>query len=221
MNTSNPVLDHTYNQYDVFFARGHGVDKNPGNEYYRTLINTHSEDYVNGSSENKKEIANSIVYAIQSQGGRFLYRPKRPLFSSCKGPWKELSVRPLLKKIKQSLRDDLQNRAKTKGEEEQNTSEQEEEGCADHQNNTIDHHHQSQLILQQPQISSSNFAANFEGQGLEDMTSNFRGISISKIFEEGAEVVERSTGAPRMPSNVSSISVQRLMNSSIDTFENF
>ena len=93
----------TGNNHDVFFARGNGVDRNPGNIKYRELIARYNQDYKASTStiENKNNIANTIISAIKQMGGIFYHQP----IGGQGFEWEELDVKALQKKVKQSLRD--------------------------------------------------------------------------------------------------------------------
>ena len=56
--------------YDVYFARGHGVDSNPGNIKYRELVAKFSEAYkaTTSTCREKDNISNTIISTIQSLG---------------------------------------------------------------------------------------------------------------------------------------------------------
>jgi hypothetical protein len=98
---------HQPHHHDVFFARGHGVDKHPGNKIYRSLIRTHHHAYK-AASNNKQmlnEIARSVIQPILSAGGTF-YSQTKGAGSTITGTRnQELCHRELMKKVKQSLRD--------------------------------------------------------------------------------------------------------------------
>ena len=94
----------TGKNYDVYFARGHGVEKNPGNINYRELIVQYSQEYKTSTSTNndKNRITNAIISNIQQMGGTFYHQPK----GSEGFEWEELEeAKALQKKVKQSLRD--------------------------------------------------------------------------------------------------------------------
>jgi len=87
---------------DVFFARGHGVDENPGNIRYRKLISNYGQIYKKTSGEKERtEVANTIISAIRSQGGRFYSHPK----GSEGYEWTQVSNRFLMRTVIQALRD--------------------------------------------------------------------------------------------------------------------
>lgn len=93
-----------HKNYDVYFARGNGVEKKPGNIQYRKLIAHFHQSYkAPGSNNNdKNNIANTIISAIISLGGTFYHQQKG---SEDFVVWEELELNAIEKKVKQSLRD--------------------------------------------------------------------------------------------------------------------
>ena len=87
--------------YDVYFARGHGVDRNIGNIKYRELVAEFGQAYRNSSNLDKKEITNKIISTIQDLGGIFYYHPEGNEGFS----WAVLEPKALNRKVRQSLRD--------------------------------------------------------------------------------------------------------------------
>jgi hypothetical protein len=99
-----PSTDH-YSKNDVFFARGHGVEKLPGNIHYRHLIRVNSKAYTMCANHRitQTAIANKVITSILLNGGVFYFHDKS---SSKEGSWSRMSSeRAILKKVKQSLRD--------------------------------------------------------------------------------------------------------------------
>ena len=93
-------------RYDVYFARGHGVEKNIGNMKYRELIAQFSAQYK--STPNKKDknaIVERIISSIHGMGGHFYSKSREESINGLGPLWKQVESRSLQKKIKQSLRD--------------------------------------------------------------------------------------------------------------------
>ncbi len=94
-------VNHVHHEFDVFFSRGHGVDKYNGNKFYRQLIRIYSQDYKTApSNKEKRRISNQVVNTIRSNGGKFYHLEEDGGFE-----WKEVPVKPLMRKIGQALRD--------------------------------------------------------------------------------------------------------------------
>ena len=98
--------------HDVFFARGHGVEKKPGNKIYRSLIRTHHHAYKTScnNQQMQNKIVRSVIQPITSAGGRFYSQTKGAGSSTTTNNNigtrnQELCHRTLMKKVKQSLRD--------------------------------------------------------------------------------------------------------------------
>lgn len=58
--------------YDVVFRKGKTYKSNPGNAYYRELIENHSEEHQKGGKKKKMELTMLIINYIESKNGRFL-----------------------------------------------------------------------------------------------------------------------------------------------------
>eukprot|EP00536_Pseudo-nitzschia_multiseries_P000520 jgi/Psemu1/300120/fgenesh1_kg.6_\ len=98
------------NDHDVLSGRGVNIAQHPGNERFRSLINTmHNERYCSDfSTEEKKVLALDIINHIKSLDppGRFLKREGVSQSSrGLEGPWEELTQKECLKKATQALRD--------------------------------------------------------------------------------------------------------------------
>jgi hypothetical protein len=101
MNTTcNNLFNPNYNDFDVFLAKGHGVDQYPGVRSYRRLIDEYSQCYVDGTPIEKRIIANTIVNYIRVNGGRFFY-----IQNEGDHIWTKIPHKALMKKVKQALRD--------------------------------------------------------------------------------------------------------------------
>ena len=89
--------------YNVYFTRGHGVLKKPGNIKYRELICEHAAAYKNKiHSKGKNSVAQRVISTIQALGGKFYHLKEN---QSNILQWETLCPKLLLKKVKQSLRD--------------------------------------------------------------------------------------------------------------------
>jgi len=96
--------------HDVLCGRGVNIAQHPGNERFRSLINTrHDESYcTNFSTSEKKELALEVVKHVQSlkPPGRFLKRSGRANSTrGLEGPWEALTQKEYVKKTCQALRD--------------------------------------------------------------------------------------------------------------------
>mmetsp|Transcript_31532 Transcript_31532/g.35760 ORF Transcript_31532/g.35760 Transcript_31532/m.35760 type:complete len:482 (-) Transcript_31532:306-1751(-) len=105
ISSSIVVHDH-----DVLCGRGVNIAQHPGNERFRSLINTrHDESYcTNFSTNEKKELALEVVKHVQSlqPPGRFLKRCGKATSSrGLEGPWEALTEKEYVKKTCQALRD--------------------------------------------------------------------------------------------------------------------
>jgi len=58
--------------YDVAFRAGTTFRNNPGNTYYRELIEKYSDDHTTGDKKKKYEITLRIITEIEKRDGRFL-----------------------------------------------------------------------------------------------------------------------------------------------------
>jgi hypothetical protein len=103
--STSEIFNPEHGENDVFLARGHGVEQYPGVLLYRHLIEKHSLEYKKKetSATGKRDIANSIVENIHSNGGKFFYMPKRGNVGI--GCWTEVPRVLLMTKIRQALRD--------------------------------------------------------------------------------------------------------------------
>lgn len=96
--------------HDVLNGRGVNIAQHPGNQRFRALIKSHTDqsycsDY---STSAKKALAEEIVSHIRNLDppGRFLKRPPRvKKVNVTEGPWEELTDKETLKKTCQALRD--------------------------------------------------------------------------------------------------------------------
>mmetsp|Transcript_10306 Transcript_10306/g.30182 ORF Transcript_10306/g.30182 Transcript_10306/m.30182 type:complete len:430 (-) Transcript_10306:424-1713(-) len=96
--------------HDVLSGRGVNIAQHPGNERFRSLINTmYNEKYCSDfTTEEKKALALKIIKHIKSLDppGRFLKRDGVSQSSrGLEGPWEELTEKECLKKATQALRD--------------------------------------------------------------------------------------------------------------------
>lgn len=95
---------------DVLCGRGVNIACHPGNERFRTLVNTRADDTycTSYSASEKRAVAEEIIHHIQSLDppGRFLKREGRGRVSrGLNGPWEILTDREAIKKTCQALRD--------------------------------------------------------------------------------------------------------------------
>jgi len=96
------------NPNDVLLGRGHGSSKWVGNIQFRDVVKSRKDEYINGTSSSKTEVANEVMKHISSKGGRFLYldRDAKPVNNIVKeGVWYECSYKVALEKTKQALRE--------------------------------------------------------------------------------------------------------------------
>lgn len=96
--------------HDVLSGRGVNIAQHPGNERFRSLVNTRQDESycANFTTSEKRALAEEIIHHIQSLNppGRFLKRSGRSQCSrGLNGPWEELSHRECIKKTCQALRD--------------------------------------------------------------------------------------------------------------------
>jgi hypothetical protein len=96
--------------HDVLCGRGVNIAQHPGNERFRTLVNTrYDESYCTTyTTSEKRALAEEIIKHINSLDppGRFLKRCGRSQTSrGLNGPWEELSLQESIKKTCQALRD--------------------------------------------------------------------------------------------------------------------
>ncbi len=128
----------------VFFARGHGVEKNQGNKRYRQLIHLNHEAYKAARDrKSQTSIAKIVISNIQSTGAKFLSRAEGHEASA----WTEVSSQTLMRKVKQALRDCKQLSPKThqhpttsttEDDMEEELSQDERETISDEQNDSDD-----------------------------------------------------------------------------------
>ena len=92
--------ENEYTDIDVLFGRGGLGNNHKGNKRYRSLVNSHKEQYRKTKDKQAKTaIARSIVHKINSRGGRFL------TYDKAKSKWIEVpSVRARIK-VSQALRE--------------------------------------------------------------------------------------------------------------------
>jgi hypothetical protein len=96
--------------HDVLCGRGVNIAQHPGNERFRTLVNTrYDESYCTTyTTSEKRAIADEVIKHINALDprGRFLKRCGRSQTSrGLNGPWEELSLQESIKKTCQALRD--------------------------------------------------------------------------------------------------------------------
>ena len=96
--------------HDVLCGRGVNIAQHPGNERFRTLVNTrYDESYCTTyTTSEKRALAEEIYKHIHALDppGRFLKRCGRSQTSrGLNGPWEELSLQASIKKTCQALRD--------------------------------------------------------------------------------------------------------------------
>lgn len=96
--------------HDVLCGRGVNIAQHPGNERFRSLVNTRQDDSycTTFSTSEKRALAEEIVAHISNLDppGRFLKRSGRSHTSrGLAGPWEQLSHRECIKKTCQALRD--------------------------------------------------------------------------------------------------------------------
>lgn len=100
----------TVHDHDVLNGRGVNIAQHPGNQRFRSLINSRTDpNYCeNFTAAEKKAIATSIIAHIVSLDppGRFLKRPTSSNgHRNFEGPWEELTQGETDRKAKQALRD--------------------------------------------------------------------------------------------------------------------
>jgi len=100
----------TVHDHDVLSGRGVNIAHHPGNERFRSLVtsNTDQAYCTSYSVTEKKAVAHQIVKHIKNLDppGRFLKREGRGAVSrGLDGPWEELSEKDTVKKTCQALRD--------------------------------------------------------------------------------------------------------------------
>lgn len=100
----------TVHDHDVLCGRGVNISQHPGNERFRSLVNTRQDaSYCTTFTTSEKQVlAEEIVSHIRSLDppGRFLKRNGRTQSNrGLTGPWEELSHRECIKKACQALRD--------------------------------------------------------------------------------------------------------------------
>ena len=108
--SSSSPNEFTVHKHDVLSGRGVNIAQHLGNERFRTLITSYTdEQYCAKYSVNeKKAAAKQIILHIQSLNppGRFLKREgKGGVSRGLSGPWEELSDKDAIKKTCQALRD--------------------------------------------------------------------------------------------------------------------
>ena len=97
-------------EHDVLSGRGVNIAQHPGNERFRTLVTSNTDDAycTTFSVTEKKALALEIIQHIKSLDppGRFLKREGKGAVSrGLGGPWEELSEKESIKKTCQALRD--------------------------------------------------------------------------------------------------------------------
>lgn len=70
-DTTRQVSD-TYEQHDVLFGRGRGIQSHPGNRKCRELVGASLERYEEGDRLVKTRLAEEIVRRVKDSSGRFL-----------------------------------------------------------------------------------------------------------------------------------------------------
>ena len=98
------------NDHDVLCGRGVNISQHPGNERFRALVNTRTDESycTTFTTGEKRALAEEIVNHIKSLDppGRFLKRCGRSHSSrGLSGPWEELTQKECIKKACQALRD--------------------------------------------------------------------------------------------------------------------
>lgn len=87
---------------DVLRGRGVRVNRHPGNEYFRKIVDEYVNVYAMSTKKQKMEITRSVVDHIRQQlrpPGRFLEK------DSTTGYWREVDNKVALEKASQALRD--------------------------------------------------------------------------------------------------------------------
>lgn len=89
-----------YTDIDVLFGRGGRGNHHKGNKQYRSLVNSHKQQYRKTKDKQAKTaIARSIVHKINSTGGRFL------MYNKAKSKWMEVPSVRARTKVSQALRE--------------------------------------------------------------------------------------------------------------------
>lgn len=96
--------------HDVLSGRGVNIAHHPGNQRFRTLVTTRTDETycASYSASEKRAVAEEIVRHIKDlkPPGRFLKREGRGQVSrGLQGPWEELTDKEVIKKTCQALRD--------------------------------------------------------------------------------------------------------------------
>jgi len=96
--------------HDVLSGRGVNIAHHPGNQRFRTLVTTRTDETycASYSASEKRAVAEEIIRHIKDlkPPGRFLKREGRGQVSrGLQGPWEELTDKEVIKKTCQALRD--------------------------------------------------------------------------------------------------------------------
>jgi hypothetical protein len=94
------------NPNDVLCGRGGLKNSHIGNKLFRKIVHEYLFVYLNSRKNDKKDIAQIIVNRIASNGGRFLKKDQKQV-------WSEVDSRKALEKTLQALREGLNDRHKT------------------------------------------------------------------------------------------------------------
>lgn len=93
------------NANDVLCGRGAGVNKHPGNLYFRNLAQENKRLYKAASRKDKGLIAMNIVSRIHSLGGRFLTSDSKEKTIHATFQWTEIEHGKAREKVSQALRE--------------------------------------------------------------------------------------------------------------------
>ena len=99
-------LIYEVHEADVLCGRGAPTHRHSGNEYFRLVVDEHREESLRARRADKPLIASKVVELIESRGGRFLKRTKRPgLGPSGHFCWQEIGEQRAYEKACQALRE--------------------------------------------------------------------------------------------------------------------
>ncbi len=94
-------------QQDVLFGKGKIALNHPGNDQFRTIVESWKKKYSNAKPADKRKIALEIIKIIESLDppGRFLIEVSNESSGACSGSWVQVNREKAIKKVCHRLRE--------------------------------------------------------------------------------------------------------------------
>ena len=90
---------------DVLLGRGRPLQEHPGNQRFRTLVDSYVEQYESSKKRKEKtELTELVLETIQREGGRFVQMEEGSNGSKSSGLWYEVSDAVARDKVSHAFR---------------------------------------------------------------------------------------------------------------------